>query len=429
MRFVPRSTALRVGGLAVAMVVVAEVAVWALGPREDLPEPAEVRAGDYFDPGQLERAEEYRSGQRALMIGGLVIEGALLLTVALGRPRRVHRAIGRLGARPVLGAAAVGGALALAASAVTLPTRVAAHERAVDYGLSTQSLSSWGWDVARAAGITAVLTAGGTAVLIALVRRFPRDWWLPGAAGVAGIAVVFTWVAPVVLAPIFNDFDPLPDGSRARADVLALGKRAGVEIGEVYSVDASRRVRTLNAYVDGLGSTKRVVIYDNLLEDAERRELNSIVAHELAHVAHSDIPRGIAFVALVAPLGLLFVRELVAALTARSGVQPGTPGAVPAYLLALSLAGFAIGIPANQLSREVEASADSYALELTRDPQALIDVQLRLAETNLSDPEPPGLVTALFGTHPPTLERIGAAIAHEGETSGTAPGGGESSDD
>jgi STE24 endopeptidase len=413
MSFVPRSTALRVGGLAVAMLVVAEVAVWVLGPREELPDPAEVSARDYFDPSHLERAGDYRSGQRTLMIAGLAIEGALLLTLALGRPRRVHDAIGRLGARPMLGAAAVGGALALAASAVTLPTRLVAYERAVDYGLSTQSLSSWGWDVARAAGITAVLTAGGTALLVALVRRFPRRWWLPGTAGVAGIAVVFTWVAPVVLAPIFNDFDPLPAGSRAREDVLSLGERAGVEIGEVYSVDASRRVRTLNAYVDGLGPTKRVVLYDNLLDEAERRELNSVVAHELAHVAHSDIPRGLLFVCCVAPLGLLFVRELAAGLAARTGDDPGSPGAVPAYLLALSLAAFVIGVPGNRLSREVEASADAYALDLTGDAQALIDVQVRLAEANLSDPDPPGIVTALFGTHPPTLERIGAAIAHE----------------
>jgi STE24 endopeptidase len=400
------------------MVVVAEVAVWVLGPREELPDPEPVSAADYFEEAQLERAEAYRSGQRALLIGGLLAEGALLLTVALGRPRHLHRRLGALSARPVLGAAAVGAALALATSVVTLPTRLAAHERAVDYGLSTQSLSAWAWDAARAAGITAILTAGGTALLIALVRRFPQRWWLPGAAGVTGLALVFTWVAPVVLAPIFNDFDPLPAESRARADVLALGERAGVEIGEVYSVDASRRVRTLNAYVDGIGPTKRVVLYDNLLEDAERPELNSVVAHELAHVAHDDIPRGILFVAVAAPFGLLFVRELAGVLTARTGDAAGSPAAVPAYLFALALAALAIGVPGNQLSREVETSADAYALELTDDPEALIDVQVRLAESNLSDPDPPALLTALFGTHPPTVDRIGAALAWQRPSGG-----------
>jgi STE24 endopeptidase len=285
----------------------------------------------------------------------------------------------------------------------------------VDVGLSTQSLSSWGWDAARSAGITAVITGGGTALLIALVRRFPRGWWAPGAAAVTGFAVLFTWVAPVVLAPVFNDFEALPQDSRAREDVLALGRQADVEIGEVYRIDASRRVTSLNAYVDGIGATKRVVLYDNLLDDAERPELNSVVAHELAHVAHDDIPRGLAFVAIVAPFGLLFVREVGVAVARRGGADPGSPAAVPAYLLAIAVASFAINVPGNQLSREVEESADRFALELTDDPRALIELQRRLAESNLADPDPPGLVTTLFGTHPPTVDRIGAALAYERE--------------
>ena len=395
------------------MVLVAELAVWLVGPREEIPDPAPVDAGDYFRAGELARAEAYRSGQRALFFAGVAIEGGILVAVALGRPRRLHGALGRLSARPLAGAAAVGAGLALVTTLATLPTSLAAHERAVDYGLSTQSLSSWTWDLARSAGITAVITAGGTALLIALVRRFPRRWWIPGAAGVTGFAILFTWVAPVILAPIFNDFEPLPDGSRARRDVLELGRAADVDIGEVYSVDASRRVRTLNAYVNGLGATKRVVLYDNLLADAERPELRSVVAHELGHVAHDDIRRGILYVALVAPLGLVFVRELATALARRSGDDPGSPAAVPAYVLALAIAAFVLGIPGNQLSREIEANADQFALQLTDDPEALVDVQVRLAESNLSDPDPPELLTAVLGTHPPTVERIGAALTYE----------------
>ncbi|MGH2951844.1 MAG: M48 family metalloprotease, partial [Solirubrobacterales bacterium] len=252
-------------------------------------------------------------------------------------------------------------------------------------------------------------------LLLVLVRRFPRHWWLPGAGAVAVIATVFVWLAPVVLAPIFNRFEPLPQSSELRAGVLELGRRAGVEIGEVYSVDASRRVTSLNAYVDGIGPTKRVVLYDNLVDEAQRRELDSVVAHELAHVANDDIPRGIAFAAVVAPLGLVFVRELGGAIAARGGFAPGAPGALPAYLLALSAATLVLNVPGNQLSRAVEASADDFALELTGDPRALVDLQLRLARTNLSDPDPPALPTLLFGTHPPTVERIGAALAYEAE--------------
>jgi STE24 endopeptidase len=408
----PRSTVARVGGAAVAMVLVAEAAVWLLGPRDEPPEPVPVSAGEYFGEAELERATDFRDGQRWLSYAGLAIEGTVLLAVALGRPAPVRRALARLGSRPILGAAAAGAGVSLVVALTTLPTGLAAHERAVDVGISTQSLGSWLWDVARSAAIGAAITAAGAALLIALVRRFPRGWWVPGSVAVAGLAVVFVWIAPVVLAPIFNRFETLGPQNRARAAVLELGRRAGVEIGDVYRVDASRRVRSLNAYVDGIGSTKRVVLYDNLLAEAERPVLRSVVAHELGHVAHDDIPRGIAFVAIVAPLGLVFARELGGALTRRAGVGPDAPAAVPAYLLAIAVATLVLNVPGNQLSREVEASADEFSLQLTNHPRGMIELQRQLARTNLSDPDPPALPSFLFGTHPSTVERIGAALAY-----------------
>ena len=409
------STAARVGGAAVAMIVVAELAIWLLSPRDEPPEPLPVTEQDYFVGAELDRAHAYRDGQRWLLLAGLGIEGAVLLAVALGRPAPVRRGLARLAARPILGAAVAGTGVAVLTSAATLPTRLVAHERAVDAGLSSQSLGPWLWDVARSTGISAVLTAAGAALLMALIRRVPRAWWLPGAALAGALAVIFVWIAPVVLAPIFNRFEPLPDRSPTRTEVLALGERAGVEIGEVYRVDASRRVTSLNAYVGGLGPTKRVVLYDNLLAEADREEVASVVAHELGHVAHDDIPRGLAYILIVAPLGMLFTRELGNSLARWGGADPATPAAIPAYLFALSLATLVLTVPGNQLSRKVEASADAFALELTNDPRALIDLQLRLARTNLSDPDPPGLYSALFATHPPTVERIGAALAYERE--------------
>ena len=410
-----RSSAARIGGAAVAMLIVAEVAVLLLSPSDEPPEPVPVAESDYFSQAELARADDYRSGQRWLLLAGLAVEGAVLVSVAFGRPAPVRRALDRLGRRPVLGAAAAGAGVSLLTTIATLPVSLISHERSVDVGLSTQSLGSWFWDVARSAGITAVLTAGGAALLIALVRRFPRAWPVPGAVVVSGLAVVFVWIGPVVLAPIYNKFEPLPDSSRARADVLELGREAGVDIGQVYRIDASRRSTALNAYVDGIGSTKRVVLYDNLLKRAARPELRSIVAHELGHVAHDDVPRGILYVVLVTPLGLVFARELVLAIARRSGADPASPAAIPAYLLALAFTALILNVPGNQLSREVEASADEFALELTHDPEALIKVQRQLARTNLSDPDPPGLYSWLFGTHPSTVDRIGAALAYERE--------------
>ena len=136
-------------------------------------------------------------------------------------------------------------------------------------------------------------------------------------------------------------------------------------------------------------------------------------------MAHDDIPRGLAYIADRRP-----ARDAVHARAGQRrspgarGADPATPAAIPAYLLALSLAALVLNVPGNQLSRKVEASADAFALELTGDPQALIDLQLRLAETNLSDPDSPGLYEALFATHPATVERIGAALAYERQRGG-----------
>jgi STE24 endopeptidase len=409
---VGRRRAVRVGAAAVAMVLVAEAAVWLLRPREQPVDPASVSARDYFSEAQLDRGRAYSDGQLWLLLGVVGAQGAVLAGVALGRPAVLRRGLHRLDARPVIGAAAAGAGLSAGLWAASLPAAIAAHERAVDYGISTQSLGSWLGDAGKSAAIGAVMAAGGGALLIALVRRFDRRWWAAGSVAVVAVAAVFLWLAPVVLAPLFNKFSPLTPNSAARSEVLALGSRAGVDIGEVYRVDASRRVRSLNAYVDGLGPTKRVVLYDTLLERTNRPELRSIVAHELGHVKHEDILRGLAFVALVAPLGLLFAGELGDGLARRTGADRRGPSGLPSYALGLAVAALVLGVVGDQLSRRVEASADTFALRLTHDPEALIQVQRRLALASAANPDPAGVVTALTGTHPTTVQRIGAAVAY-----------------
>jgi STE24 endopeptidase len=406
---------------AVAMVIVAEGAVWLLRPRDEPPDPAAVEVSDYFDPAAVARAEDFRRGQLVLLAGGLAVQGVALGALALGRPATAGRILERLGARPVAGAAAAGAGISVALVVATLPLDLWSHDRAVDAGVSTQSLGPWLGDVVKAGAISAAFAAAGSAALLALVRRFPSSWPAPGTAAVVALSAAFSWLAPVLLAPVFNDFEPLPTESELRGDVLGLAARAGVDVGEVYRVDASRRSTSLNAYVGGLGPTKRVVLYDNLISEAERPELRSVVAHELAHQEHRDILRGLLFLAIVAPLGLVFTREAATALAARRGVDPSSPATLPAYFLALGVASLTLTVPGNQLSRAIEASADDFAIELTGEPAALVELQQRLTETNVSDPDPPGSITFLLGSHPPAIERIGAALAREDAVSRPAP--------
>lgn len=390
----------------VAAVVVAEVAVVLLRPRENGPEPVVVDARAYFSPAQVEKGQDFRQGQLALYGARLLIEGGLLVLLVRRPPRRLRRDF----RRPVLAGAVAAAALSLVLGLAPLPIRAIARERAKDVGLVTQSWTGWLGDVAKGEAIGAAIACAGGALLLLGMRRFGPRWWAPGAVVVVAFGIAFTYAGPVVLDPVFNRFTPLPAG-RARTDVLDLARRAGLRVGEVYEVDASRRTTAANAYVSGLGRTKRVVIYDNLLRDFTPAETRLVVAHELGHVRYHDVPHGLLYLAIVAPFGMLAVALLADRLAPRDGQR--TPAALPAVALAIALVSPAITVVSNQLSRAVERRADAYSLQLTSEPRSLIDFQRRIAVKNVSDVDPPAWVTFLLGTHPPTLERIGAAEAFE----------------
>jgi STE24 endopeptidase len=389
----------------------AVAATLVLRPRSGLVEPVAVEVTDYFSAAELERAREYREPQRLIALGGLAVSAGTLTLLALRPPRRLT---GSLARRPLVGGAAAGAGISLVLLAANLPLAAVSHERAVDVGLSTQSWGPWLGDVAKAAGIEAVFAAGGGALALALMRRFRRHWWAPMAGCAVALGVVTLWLFPVVIDPLFNDFEELPDG-KLRSDTLALAREAGVDVGEVYRIDASRRTTAANAYVGGLGQTKRVVLFDNLIERFPPEQVRSVVAHELAHQKHQDIWRGIAWLALVAPAGTLLVQRLTERLGSRGGLDPDGPkpgpAALPALALSLALVSFALGGASNVLSRQVEARADAFSLRLTDDPAAHIALERRLSLVNVSDPDPPDLLHTLFGTHPTTVERIGIGEA------------------
>jgi STE24 endopeptidase len=381
---------------AFAAVAAAAAATLLIRPRGGLIDPAAVDATAYFSAADLERAEDFRGPQRLLALAGLGLSGVTLAALALKLPRE------RLRGRPIRSAAAAGAGIVVLLLVVNLPLDAVRHERAVDVGLSTQDWGPWLGDIAKSGAIGAVFAAAGAALAVALWRRFEGRWWIPASVAVIAVSAVFVYAAPLVIEPLFNRFDELPDGP-LRSDVIELADRAGVEVGEVYRVDASRRTTGANAYVAGLGPTKRVVLYDNLIEDFTPAEVRSVVAHELAHVKYDDVPRGLLFLALVAPPGMLLVQRIAERLA------PGARGAdvVPALALALALVSFAGQSAGSYVSRAVEGRADAFALRLTGDAEAFISLERRLTLQNVSDPDPPALLHALFGTHPTTVERLG----------------------
>jgi len=288
--------------------------------------------------------------------------------------------------------------------------RAIARERAKDVGLVTQDWVGYAGDVVKSTAIGAVLAGAGGALLVLGMRRFGRGWWAPAAAVVVGFGVVTTYLTPIVLDPLFNKFTRLPDGP-TRSAVFEMAREAGVDVGQVYVMDASRRTTAANAYVTGIGRTKRVVIYDNLLEKFSPGEVRLVLAHELGHVHYRDVPHGLLYLLIVAPFGMLAAARLGERLAPRDSL--GTAAAVPAVVLAVGILAPAITTISNQLSRGVEQRADQFSLELVDEPRTFIGFQERIATTNVSDPDPPPLVRFLLGTHPSTIDRIGLAERFE----------------
>ena len=397
--------------LAVGIAVFAAgAATFVLRPRHGLIHPAPVAAQDYFSPSELSRARDYTRPQRLLGLAGLAIEAGTLTLLVVRPPRRVRRALERGKARPILAAAGAGAAFAVLLVVVQLPVAIPAEQRSRDYGLSTQTWGSWTVDLVKSTAISMVITALGAMLLMAMIRRFPRSWFAFAAVAVVAFSAVFVFFSPVLIDPIFNKFERLPNGP-VRTEVLDLARRAAVDVGQVYRVDASRRTTGANAYVNGLGHTKRVVLYDNLLKDFAPDQVRSVVAHELGHVKHRDVPRGLLWLAIVAPAGTFLVQRLTERLAPEARLGRGAgPVVLPAAALSIALVSFALNIPGNAMSRQIEASADAYSLKLDGDPAAMIGLERRLATQNVADPDPPDWLQFVFGTHPKTVDRIGYAI-------------------
>ncbi len=314
---------------------------------------------------------------------------------------------------------AVGGGLLVVflADIVTLPLSAVGHTISVRYGLSTQGWGAWFTDLLKGYAIGAVLGAIVLFLFFGLTRLAPNWWWAWAAAGAAGLVVLMTFVFPVLVEPVFNKFTSMPD-SPLRERIVTMAAADGVPVKDVLVADASRRTRAVNAYVSGLGPTRRVVVYDTLLTEAPDDEVVSVVAHELGHAKRNDVGIGTLIGAFgsAAMVIVLYLLGGWAPLLRRAGVESiADPRAIGLLLAIGSVAGLLAGPVQAYVSRAIEARADEHALEVTNDPATFDRMQQRLALVNLGDPDPPAWEQFLFGSHPTTVERIAAARAYARE--------------
>ena len=276
------------------------------------------------------------------------------------------------------------------------------------FGLLHQPFRRWLWDAVKAGLIGGVLGLLAVLIIYALLRVTPW-WWLWGAAIFLTGYALLALVAPIWLAPLFYRLTPLPDGLLLTR-LLALARRVGVPVTGVFVVDQSRKSRTANAAVTGLGRTRRILLFDTLLDEFTPEEVEAVLAHELAHQLHGDIRRG-----LLVQGVLTLVTFWIADLALRWGVGwlgldgPADIAGLPLFGLILMLVSLAALPVANGWSRRVEWQADRFALRTIPDPRAFIRSMERLATLNLAEREPHRLEELFLYSHPAIERRIAHA--------------------
>ncbi|MGI8875015.1 MAG: M48 family metalloprotease, partial [Egibacteraceae bacterium] len=364
----------------------------------------------WFDAAHLARADAYRAPRYMAALAALVVRLGIVLAVAL--TPLGHRLVGRLvdgigPHRPARAAAGVVVVVLVGADVALLPVAFWSgylHEGA--FGFRTQSMAGWARDWLVGHLPMWVIAATVTAAGYALVRRLPRSW--PPVAGLfaAALVAIGVFAAPAVLEPLRFTFVPLQDAAVEQA-VTRVVDAGATRVDNLLVADASRRTTKHNAYVSGLGATRRVVLYDTLVADRPADEVAVIVAHELGHDRNGDLSRGALLGGAGAAAGAYLLAWLARRRT-RRGRQRGQAdprGAAAALAAVLVLS--TVTLPLQQaLSRRSERAADAASLELTNDPDAYLRMHMSLARTNLSHPAPPTWVRLLWGSHPSVVERM-----------------------
>jgi len=393
------SLVMAVGG-AVAFVVLAALLVpWHPYPGGALHPPA---ASSVFTQEQIARASAYSHVARWLSRGALVV--SLVVACLLGFTRFGRAVSARLRGPWWLRAIILVVIVDVIGQLVTLPLEAALQHQQLRYGLSRQSWASYLSDVGINTAVTAVATAVAVVVLLAIARRWRRTW--PAIAGVvlAALVLLGSFVYPVLVEPLFGNFTSLPPGE-LRTQIMQIAQQEHVHLDDILVTDASRRTTELNAYVTGFGSTRRVVLYDNLINELPRGQVLSVVAHELGHAHHDDVLTGTLLGVAAAFLGV----GLLGLLIGRRYDGLRDPAAVP-LLLALFAVAAALALPVeNTISRQIETRADVAALVTTQDKASFVALQRQLAISSLADPTPPAWSQFWFGSHPTALQRIAVA--------------------
>ncbi|NMA54537.1 MAG: M48 family metallopeptidase [Firmicutes bacterium] len=373
-------------------------------------QPAQITAGalEYFSEEQIILGRQYSRERQLWYLAGLLVRILALTALAIG-PGAV--ACERYALQATRGHRA--GAILLfflivwvVLQLLNLPfSYYRSYVLEQRWGFSTQFLSDWLQDYVKSAALDLVFSALGAILFFSLLKRWPETWWAPASLLMVAWIAIQTLLWPTLVAPIYNRFEVVQD-SDLKAAVHQLAARAKIPVEEVLVMDASRRTSKANAYFAGLGNTKRIVLYDTLLANFSREEIEAVIAHEMAHWQLGHIRSGVLLGGLAGVTQFYLLAMVLKPLAA--DVYPGCyPLRVwTVALLFIVLTSFVTTPVQTAISRRMERAADRQAVRLTGNPDGAIALQLNLASRNYSDIMPPQFIEWFAYTHPSTWRRI-----------------------
>lgn len=271
------------------------------------------------------------------------------------------------------------------------------------FGLSNQTLDMWFSDYLKENGISILIFSLGMTGIYALMVYIPKYWWIISSAVLAIFIVVITYLYPILIDPLFYKFEKLKD-TNFQEQIINIAGKAGIEVKEVLVADASRKTNKANAYFTGIGGSKRIVVFDNLINNFSRKETLNVIAHEIGHWYNWHIFKSIIIGIISGTAGLFLIN---AVFTYSNMV--GDFKSILVIILLISIISF-LSLPLqNAVSRTFERQADNFTMQATENPDAQIQLMLKLAESNLSNVSPHWYIKYFLYSHPPIMERIEAA--------------------
>ncbi len=423
-------------GFLLALVAIAGGATWAAAPEgtpiaRDFPPgliiPAAARPGPHFDaerataayldllsPQQRQLSDSYFEGGYWLLPWDLLVGVAIgVLLLVSGLSVRMREFAFRVGRRRWLAVAIYALLWLLVGFVLGLPwSWYEGFVREHQYGLSTQTLGGWLGDALKGLLVAAIIAPPLIATLYAAVRRLGARWWIGASLGAFALTLLMSMLAPVYIAPLFNDYRPLPDGP-VRAAVLSLARANRIPTDHVVWFDASRQTTRVSANVSGFLGTTAINLNDNLVNKTSLPEIRAVLGHEMGHYVLNHGLRLTIYISLLLALGFYCTHRLLDAALARWGSRlrlagRDDPAALPLAMIVLSTFFFLATPVSNSIIRQAEAEADAFGLNAAREPNGFAMAAMRLSTYRKLRPAP--WEEVVFYDHPSGYTRVHNAM-------------------